>query len=84
MRTTITLDPDVRALVNRAMQERGLTFKQAVNQAIRTGLTSRQVPRGLALPTYDMDAPLVDVTKALRLAGEFEDQELSERLAREA
>ncbi len=33
MRTTITLDPDVAALVQRAMAERGLGFKEAVNEA---------------------------------------------------
>ena len=38
MRTTITLDPDTRLLVEQAMRERGLTFKQAVNAAIREGL----------------------------------------------
>ena len=32
-------------------------------------------------PTYDMGPPLIDNTKALRLAGELEDQELIVRLA---
>jgi len=40
MRTTVTLDPDTRLLVERAMRERGLTFKQAVNEAIRAGLAA--------------------------------------------
>lgn len=30
MRTTVTLDPDVDALIKRDMRERGLTFKQAL------------------------------------------------------
>ena len=82
MRTTVTLDPDVEIIVKRAMRERGLTFKQAVNDAIRAG-ASAQRPRGSAPPpTYDMGEPLVDVTKALRLAGELEDQERASRLAR--
>lgn len=34
------------------------------------------------LPTQDMGEELVDVTKALRLADELEDQELTDRLAR--
>ena len=37
MRTTVTLDPDVEALVKAAMAEQHLTFKDAVNQAIRAG-----------------------------------------------
>lgn len=82
MRTTITLEPDVEALVKRAMQERRLTFKQAVNEAIRAGMTGRQDPQEIQFPTHDMGEALIDVTKALRLAGELEDQELSARLAR--
>lgn len=38
MRTTITLDPDVEALVGKAMRERKLSFKAAVNDALRRGL----------------------------------------------
>ena len=34
MRTTITLEPDVEALLKRTMRERGLTFKEAVNDAV--------------------------------------------------
>lgn len=83
MRTTVTLDPDVEALVKRAMKERGLTFKQAVNEAIRAGARSGADARASAdFPTYSMGDALVDVTKALRLAGELEDQELASRLAR--
>ncbi|MGH2763365.1 MAG: antitoxin [Thermoleophilaceae bacterium] len=82
MRTTVTLDPDVEALVKRAMRERGLTFKQAVNEAIRAGMGGPPDAAAADFPTYDMGEPLVDITKALRLAGELEDQELTARLAR--
>jgi len=41
VRTTVTLDPDTRLLVERSMRERGLSFKQAVNEAIRAGLGER-------------------------------------------
>ncbi len=84
VRTTITLEPDVEALVRRAMKERGLSFKQAVNAAIRAGMPGGSGSATPAMPTHDMGEPLVDVTKALRLAGELEDQELSARLARGA
>lgn len=82
MRTTVTLDPDVEALVKRAMRERGLTFKQAVNDAIRSGAARRPPATARPFPTFDMGAPLVDVTRALRLSGELEDQELAARFAR--
>ncbi len=82
MRTTVTLDADVEDLIKRAMDERGLSFKQAVNEAIRAGLAPQRPTASTPFPTYEMGAPLVDITKALRLAGELEDQELASRLAR--
>jgi hypothetical protein len=33
VRTTITLDPDTRMLVERMMRERGVSFTEAVNKA---------------------------------------------------
>ena len=39
MRTTVTLEPDVEALIRGAMKERGLSFKGALNAALRAGLT---------------------------------------------
>lgn len=83
MRTTVTLDPDVEALVKRTMKDRGVTFKEAVNGAIRAGMVARTSGTD-PWPSYDMGEPLVDVTKALRLAGELEDHELAARLARGA
>ena len=54
-----------------------MTFKQAVNEAIRAGAGERGPRPEIELPVHDMGEPLVDVTKALRLAGELEDHELS-------
>jgi hypothetical protein len=83
MRTTVTLDPDVEALIRRTMRERGLSFKEAVNEAIRSS-AGRGPGARPALPRYDMGEALVDVTKALRIAGQLEDQELASRLSRGA
>ena len=82
MRTTVTLDPDTRLLVERAMRERGLSFKDAVNEAIRAGLGPAD-PGGRRRYTTprDLGPPRVDVTKALSLAGELEDEALARRLA---
>jgi hypothetical protein len=82
MRTTVTLDPDVTALVQRAMRERGLSFKQALNDAVRAGAAAQSTRPQPPLPVYDMGEPFVDVTKALRLGGELEDQEHAAGLAR--
>jgi hypothetical protein len=77
MRTTVTLDPDVAALVQRRMEERGVSFKQAVNDAIRAGLTD---PTGAPPPfrtrTADLGVPAVPLDKALALAAALEDEEL--------
>ena len=80
MRTTVTLEPDTDASVRRLMRERGLTFKQAVNEAIRAG-TSQPRRRPFRVPTYNMGVPLVPLDKALQLAGELEDEELIRKLA---
>lgn len=75
MRTTVTLDPDVETLVRRAMKERGLSFKDAVNEAIRAGAAPRRGAPAEAFPVHDMGEPTIDITKALRIAGELEDEE---------
>jgi hypothetical protein len=74
MRTTITLDPDVEALLKKAMRERGITFKDAVNQAVRAGLVTKQtkVPP-FKQRTMHLGKPLVDLTKAMALADELDD-----------
>ena len=81
MRTTITLDADVEALVRRLMRERGLSFKQAVNQAIRSGLAPDARPERFRTPSRDMGSPSVPLEKALQLAAELEDEELRRKLA---
>ena len=80
MRTTVTLEADTEAAIRRLMRERGLTFKQAVNEAIRAGAGPSRRGR-FRTPTFDMGPPLVDLTKALRLAGELEDDEIIRKLA---
>ena len=73
MRTTVTLDPDAEAIVRRLMVERGVGFKQALNDAIRGTSGGRR--RRVSIPAADMGEPLVDITKALQLAAALEDAE---------
>ncbi len=81
VRTTVTLEPDVEALVKRLMRERGMSFKEVVNHAIRAGLTRDRRP-GFRTPTYRMGfEPAIPWDKALRLAAELEDEEHARRLA---
>jgi hypothetical protein len=37
MRTTVTLDPDVERLLRKAVRERGISLKEALNEAVRAG-----------------------------------------------
>ena len=41
MRTTVTLDADTERLLRGAMRERNVSFKVALNDAIRRGLRTR-------------------------------------------
>jgi len=83
VRTTLTLDADVEQLLRRAMQARGVSFKEAVNDGLRRGLRQRR-PKETAVttPTFDLGEPVVDLTKALALAGALEDEALAAKLQR--
>jgi hypothetical protein len=77
MRTTVTLDPDVEAMLRKEVRHRGQPFKQVLNSAIRAGLRagkSRVEPFKPLI--FDMGKPKMDLTKAAALAAELEDQEL--------
>ena len=80
VRTTVTLDPDVHALVKKLMRERGIGFKDAINLAIRSGL-SPETDEAPHTPTFDLGESAVPLEKALRLVGELEDEELVRKLA---
>ena len=84
MRSTVTLDPDVESLLRHRMRERGLSFKEAINQALRTALSARAGAEGkqYVLPTFHMGfRPEVSLDRALALAAELEDQETARKLS---
>ena len=78
MRTTVTLDADVEAKLRTAMRERGVSFKVALNEAVRAGLNGPSpAARRFRMKTAPLGArPGVNLDKALRLAGEMEDEEI--------
>jgi len=83
MRTTVTLDPDVEALLRKEMRRRGDPFKEVLNDAIRAGLRSQERREEPFTPlTFAMGRPRVDLTKAASLAAELEDDELIGRYRR--
>jgi hypothetical protein len=80
MRTTVTLDPDVVALVRRAMVRRGISFKQALNDVIRAGAARASGRAKHETPAFHMGRPTVPLIHALRLAGDLEDEEIARKL----
>jgi hypothetical protein len=82
MRTTVTLDPDVVEQLKALAHRRNLSFKAALNNAIRAGLVAeRGGRRAYKVPARPMRLrPGVDVTHALRLADSLEDEEIVRKL----
>jgi len=83
VRTTITLDPDVDALIRRAMKERGLSFKEALNSALRAGLTQAKLRRRrFVQKTFALGSEQnFRWDKALAAADAIEDEELSRKFS---
>jgi hypothetical protein len=89
MRTTVTLDPDVEQLLRDAMQRRRQSFKEALNQAIRSGLSnasagSDETPFALRARRMGLRAG-IDSARLNQVSDELEAEsfeELSRRLAK--
>ena len=84
MRTTVTLDPDTEKLIRDLMRDRGVSFKQALNDAIPSGLmpAKRNGARRFIQQTYSLGAEqYFRWDKALAVADAIEDEELSRKLS---
>ncbi len=71
------MEPDVRALLENTMKERGVSFKEALNSAVRAGLLRRFVQKSFSLgneQNFRWD-------KALEAASAIEDEELGRKLS---
>jgi hypothetical protein len=58
MRTTLTLDDDVAALLARVQKDQDTTMRDVVNEALRRGLESMTEPK---LPTEPFRTPALDL-----------------------
>jgi hypothetical protein len=79
VRTTVTLDPDTEQLIRRRMRERGMSFKEALNDAIRSG-GGAVPPARFATETASMGVSRVNLDRALQIAADVEDDELVRRM----
>lgn len=82
MRTTVTLDDDVAAALQTVMRERGVSFKEALNSAVRSGLSAANPSaRPYRVKPFAAEIrPGVDLTKINRLMADWEDEEILRKL----
>lgn len=82
MRTTVTLDPDVAEQLKALARRRNVSFKAALNSAVRAGLAAgRGEGRAYRVPVRPMGLrPGLDLTHALRTADSLEDEETVRKL----
>jgi hypothetical protein len=77
MRTTVTLDPDVEARLREVARERGVSFKEALNSAVRAGLMAARGAREYRTPSRSLGLRAgVNLDKALQVASDLEDAEI--------
>jgi hypothetical protein len=81
MRTTITLEAEAKALIDKAMRERKVSFKRVVNDAIIRGLEADKPATRVDLPVHDMGKPFINLDKALQIAGDLEDEEILRKMS---
>jgi hypothetical protein len=84
MRTTVTLDDDLFAKLKNDAHERGVSFKAAINEAVREGLhgPAPEVEPDRVEPRSMGTWPGVNMDKALQLAAEMEDEETLRKMRR--
>lgn len=72
----MTLDDDVAAALHAAARERGISFKEALNSAVRSGLAGPRPDAGeFVVRTFDLGIRAgVNIDKANQLAADLEDE----------
>lgn len=86
MRTTLTLDPDVAALLKKAVAKGDVSFKDVVNAALRRGLASvsnKPKPRYVLQPKDAGGDFLVDITDNAALAEMMDREDYPDLFRRE-
>jgi hypothetical protein len=76
MRTTVRIDDDLLQQIRDRAHRENTSVTKLLNETLRRGLSQKpQRPKPFKQKTYDMGPPLIDLTKALSLAFEMEDEE---------
>jgi len=84
VRTTVTLDADTERIVRELMRQRGLSFKRALNDAIRAGdvRAKQSGARKFKQRTFPLGAEqYFRWDKALAAADAIEEEEITRKLS---
>ena len=86
MRTTLTLDDDVAAILKKRARQLGVSFKEMVNAAIRAGLGEASRSASKPPPRTEPHSfglrPGIDMDKLGQLVDELEVEELADKQRR--
>jgi hypothetical protein len=84
MRTTVDIDVHLLRRLRIEAGRRSLPFKQLLNRVIQLGLDAEAKSDPYFCPTFSMGEalPSMNLDKALRLAGELEDEEAAREIER--
>lgn len=74
----MTLDPDTEQIIRRRMRDRGMSFKEALNDAIRSG--AREAVQEFRTQTASMGRSAVNLDRALQVAADLEDDDLVRKM----
>jgi len=82
MRTTLTIDDQIAALLKDMAHRSGRPFKQVVNEALCKGLHALEhpEPQPYSLSTASMGPVNINIDKALSLAEDLEDAAIASKL----
>lgn len=78
MRTTLTLDEDVEALIRSERERTGESFRDAVNRLIRIGARPSRPTDAPPLPTLP-GTPVLDVSDVSALLSALDDERRAQR-----
>jgi hypothetical protein len=86
MRTTVTLDPDVAIKLKKRMDDQNLTFKETINQTLRSGLKAAVHEKKRApfkvIPHSFGFKPGIDLNRLNQLVDELEAEEYVRKMSK--
>lgn len=84
MRTTLTIDDDIAAILEKESVRKGLKFKTLINKMLRRGLELEEIKapsQKITIPTFEMGLkPGIDPDKMNQLVDILEVEEFSKKI----